>query len=85
MLTRKPYPNQKAHPSLHDALREYVESEDLEGVECSKGCKGAKRDAKRQIELVTLPPVLCVQLLRFVYDSSTNPNPNPDPDPDPDH
>ena len=72
MLTRKPYPNQKAHPSLHDALREYVESEDLEGVECSKGCKGAKRDAKRQIELVTLPPVLCLQLLRFVYDASTN-------------
>ena len=54
---------QKAHPSLHDALREYVESEDLEGVQCSTGCKGLKQDARRQIELVTLPPVLCVQLL----------------------
>ena len=28
---------------------------------------------------VTLPPVLCLQLKRFVYDSSTNPNPDPDP------
>ena len=52
---------QKAHASLHDALREYVESEDLSGVECSMGCQGLKRDATRRIELVSLPPVLCLQ------------------------
>jgi hypothetical protein len=37
---------------------------------CSLGC-GGKRDAKRRIELHTLPPVLSLQLLRFVFDRKT--------------
>ena len=56
-------------PSLLEALHEYVAVEDLNGgnqYDCDN-CRG-KRDATRQIALKSLPPVLCMQLLRFVYD-----------------
>ena len=56
-------------PTLQAALEEYVAVEELCGsnqYECDH-CKG-KRDATRQMALIQLPPVLCLQLLRFVYD-----------------
>lgn len=62
--------NVKGCASVEQSLRQYTESETLEGVECET-CN-AKHDANRAIELVSLPPVLCLQLLRFVYDIETN-------------
>ena len=56
-------------PTLHAALEEYVQTEHLEGVECAH-C-AAKHDATRAIELLEIPPVLTLQLLRFVYDLET--------------
>ena len=56
--------------SVEASLSQYVAAEQLEGVECEP-C-GARHDASRAIELLSLPPVLCLQLLRFVYDVATN-------------
>ena len=50
-------------------MREYVQQETLEGVCCSR-CDG-KHDAHRNIALLEPPPVLTLQLLRFVYDMAT--------------
>ena len=55
--------------ALEDSLLEYIKAEELSGVECSH-CN-AKHDATRQMALLTLPPVLTLQLLRFVYDLAT--------------
>ena len=55
--------------TLEESLREYIKAEVLSGVECSH-CS-AKHDATRQMALLTLPPVLTLQLLRFVYDLAT--------------
>ena len=56
-------------PTLHESLCEYVQTETIEDVMCEH-CS-AKRDASRQIELRRVPPVLTLQLLRFVYDLET--------------
>ena len=56
-------------PTLQQALDEYIAVEHLDGsnqYECIH-CQG-RRDATRQIAIRQLPPVLCLQLLRFVYD-----------------
>jgi ubiquitin carboxyl-terminal hydrolase 48 len=56
-------------PTLQQALDEYIAVEHLNGnnqYECIH-CHG-HRDATRQIAIRQLPPVLCLQLLRFVYD-----------------
>ena len=56
-------------PTLQQALDEYIAVEHLDGsnqYECIH-CQG-RRDATRQIAIRQLPPVLCLQLKRFVYD-----------------
>jgi len=60
-------------PTLHAALAEYIQKDELCGDNqyLCEVCNG-KRDATRQIELLALPPVLTLQLLRFVYDVETN-------------
>eukprot|EP00966_Prymnesium_polylepis_P204040 4726469-Prymnesium_polylepis.1 len=64
--------NVKCCASIEESLRQYTASEQLEGVECAT-C-AAKHNADRAIQLVggALPPVLCLQLLRFVYDVASN-------------
>ena len=55
--------------TLEDALRRYLAVEHLTGADrylCER-CE-AKQDATRQLELDALPPVLMVQLARFVFD-----------------
>ena len=55
--------------ALQESLLEYVCKEELEGVEC--GHCSSRQNATRNICLASLPPVLSLQLLRFVYDMST--------------
>ncbi|XP_041479423.1 ubiquitin carboxyl-terminal hydrolase 48-like [Lytechinus variegatus] len=61
--------NIKGHKQLEDSLSEFLKEEKLEGSNqylCEK-CN-CKRNATRCIKLQTLPPVLNIQLLRFVFD-----------------
>ncbi|XP_030837589.1 ubiquitin carboxyl-terminal hydrolase 48-like [Strongylocentrotus purpuratus] len=61
--------NIKGHKQLEDSLSEFLKEEKLEGANqylCEK-CN-CKRNATRCIKLQTLPPVLNIQLLRFVFD-----------------
>ncbi|KAG8227309.1 hypothetical protein J437_LFUL004858, partial [Ladona fulva] len=58
--------------SLAEFLQEFLQKEKLEGADryhCAV-C-GSKQDATRSIELRRLPPVLTLQLLRFVFDRTT--------------
>ena len=58
---------------MEESLAEYVRVEKLEGDDrfrCDTCAE--KRDATRQISLLALPPVLCLQLIRFVYDVNSN-------------
>ena len=59
-------------PTLAESLADYVQSDYLEGDNqyLCENCNG-KRDATRQIALRSLPPVLTLQLLRFVFDPVT--------------
>ena len=64
--------NIQGHKSLTEALKGFLQVEKLEGDNkymCSK-CN-EKQNATRAIELKVLPPVLNLQLLRFVYDLKT--------------
>lgn len=63
--------NIQGHRTLCDSLAEFLHEEKLEGANryhCAV-C-GDKQDAARCIRLKSLPPVLHLQLLRFVYDRS---------------
>ncbi|KAK3916045.1 Ubiquitin carboxyl-terminal hydrolase 48 [Frankliniella fusca] len=63
--------NIQGHRTLGDSLAEFLHEEKLEGANryhCAV-C-GDKQDATRCIRLHSLPPVLHLQLLRFVYDRS---------------
>ncbi|XP_071454545.1 ubiquitin carboxyl-terminal hydrolase 48-like [Hetaerina americana] len=58
--------------SLAEFLQEFLHEEKLEGADryhCAV-C-GSKQDATRSIKLRRLPPVLTLQLLRFVFDRNT--------------
>ncbi|XP_046388868.1 ubiquitin carboxyl-terminal hydrolase 48-like isoform X2 [Ischnura elegans] len=58
--------------SLAEFLQEFLHEEKLEGADryhCAV-C-GCKQDATRSIKLRRLPPVLTLQLLRFVFDRNT--------------
>lgn len=64
--------NIKGHIKLKECLKEFLKEEILEGDNkyfCSSCC--AKQNAMRRIVLKTLPPVLNLQLLRFVFDRQT--------------
>lgn len=64
--------NIQGHRTLADSLKGFLEVENLEGDNkymCSQ-CNG-KQDATRAIQLKSLPPVLNLQLLRFIYDVKT--------------
>jgi len=64
--------NIQGQKTLADALKGFLEVEKLDGDNqymCSM-CN-SKQDATRAIELKTLPPVLNLQLLRFVFDLKT--------------
>ena len=58
--------------SVEEALVKWMASEELTGdnkYECSSAvCNGRKSDADRYHRLSSLPPILNVSLLRFVYD-----------------
>ncbi|XP_071502708.1 ubiquitin carboxyl-terminal hydrolase 48-like [Diadema antillarum] len=61
--------NIKGHKHLEDSLTEFLKEEKLEGANqylCER-CN-CKQNATRCIKLKTLPPVLNIQLLRFVFD-----------------
>lgn len=61
--------NIKGHKTLNDSLQEFLKEEHLTGDDqyyCDQ-CN-SKQDAVRKICLTTLPPVLNIQLMRFVYD-----------------
>lgn len=63
--------NIQGHRTIGDSLAEFLHEEKLEGANkylCAV-C-GDKQDATRCIRLKTLPPMLHLQLLRFVYDRS---------------
>ncbi|KAF9277639.1 hypothetical protein BGZ68_009155 [Mortierella alpina] len=65
--------NIKNNCTLMDCFEEFVEPELLEGEDryaCST-C-GSLQDASREIKLQTLPPVLNIQLMRFVYDGQSS-------------
>lgn len=64
--------NIKGHKDLHQAITEFLKEEQLEGSNqyyCSV-CH-VKQNATRFIQLCRLPPVLNLQLLRFVFDRSS--------------
>ena len=59
----------KTNVTLMESLKEFLQEEKLEGLDqyfCSY-C-GSKQNARRKIRLRHLPPVLNIQLLRFVFD-----------------
>ena len=59
----------KTNVTLLESLKEFLQEEKLEGLDqyfCSH-C-GSKQNARRKIRLRHLPPVLNIQLLRFVFD-----------------
>jgi len=61
--------NIKGHKTLNESLQEFLKEEHLTGDDqyyCNH-CN-SKQDAVRKICLTTLPPVLNIQLMRFVYD-----------------
>lgn len=61
--------NVKGNKSLHESLREFLKEEKMEGANmysCSE-CMD-KQEATRFIRLEKLPPVLNLQLMRFIYD-----------------
>ncbi|XP_021932449.1 ubiquitin carboxyl-terminal hydrolase 48-like isoform X3 [Zootermopsis nevadensis] len=61
--------NIAGHKTLADCLEEFLKEEKLEGANrylCAV-CK-SKQDATRSIKLDVLPPVLNLQLMRFVFD-----------------
>lgn len=63
--------NIAGHKALADCLEEFLQEEKLEGADryhCTV-CK-SKQDATRSIKLDTLPSVLNLQLMRFVFDRS---------------
>lgn len=64
--------NIQGHSSLHQCIKEFLKEEKLDGDNqyyCA--CCESKQNAARYIELHTLPPVLNLQLLRFVFDRKT--------------
>ncbi|XP_076315892.1 ubiquitin carboxyl-terminal hydrolase 48-like [Tachypleus tridentatus] len=64
--------NIKGHKDIHGSLQEFLQDEKMEGSNqyfCDQ-CQ-LKQDATRFIRLLHLPPVLNIQLLRFVFDRQT--------------
>ncbi|VDI64157.1 ubiquitin carboxyl-terminal hydrolase 48 [Mytilus galloprovincialis] len=62
----------KGHKTLDESLKDFLQEEKLEGDNqymCSS-CN-SKQNASRKIHLKYLPPVLNLQLLRFVFDKKT--------------
>lgn len=64
--------NIQGHSSLNQCIKEFLKEEKLDGDNqyyCTQ-CN-SKQNAARYIELHSLPPVLNLQLLRFVFDRKT--------------
>ncbi|KAL9971020.1 hypothetical protein ACROYT_G023497 [Oculina patagonica] len=64
--------NIQGHTSLNQCIKEFLKEEKLDGDNqyyCTQ-CN-SKQNAARYIELHSLPPVLNLQLLRFVFDRKT--------------
>lgn len=62
----------QGHKTLEDSITDFLHEEKLEGDNqymCSTCC--SKQNAKRAIQLKRLPPILNLQLLRFVFDKKT--------------
>nr|XP_006811923.1 PREDICTED: ubiquitin carboxyl-terminal hydrolase 48-like [Saccoglossus kowalevskii] len=65
--------NIQGHKELSECLQEFLQVEKLEGSNqylCER-CHFTKQNASRRIQLHTLPPVLNLQLLRFIFDRNT--------------
>uniref|UniRef100_A0A2C9K4H8 Ubiquitin carboxyl-terminal hydrolase 48 n=2 Tax=Biomphalaria glabrata TaxID=6526 RepID=A0A2C9K4H8_BIOGL len=63
--------NIRGHSTLDASIRDFLQEEKLEGDNqymCNVCC--SKQNATRTIKLIKLPPVLNLQLLRFVFDKS---------------
>lgn len=61
--------NIQGHKTLAESLKLFLQEENLDGDNQYMCCHcNAKQDATRAIELKSLPPVLNLQLLRFVFD-----------------
>ena len=64
--------NIQGHKTLTESLKLFLHEEKLDGDNQYMCCNcNAKQDATRAIELKSLPPVLNLQLLRFVFDLKT--------------
>lgn len=64
--------NIQGHKTLSGSLKSFLQEEKLEGDnQYMCGYCDRKQDATRAIELKSLPPVLNLQLLRFVFDVKT--------------
>ncbi|ELU17396.1 hypothetical protein CAPTEDRAFT_178380 [Capitella teleta] len=64
--------NIKGHKTLQECIAEFLKEEKMEGDDkymCDH-CQ-CKQNATRKIQLQSLPPVLNIQLLRFVFDRKT--------------
>lgn len=56
--------------NLRESLEQYLKEELLQGSnQYSCGNCNKNQDAQRAIKLISLPPVLNLQLMRFVYDT----------------
>ncbi|KXJ21295.1 ubiquitin carboxyl-terminal hydrolase 48 [Exaiptasia diaphana] len=64
--------NIQGHSSLSQCIKEFLKEEELNGDNqyFCMACN-SKQNAKRYIEIQALPPVLNLQLLRFVFDRKT--------------
>ncbi len=62
----------QGHKTLTDCLDDFLKEEKLEGVNqyFCEGCESTQ-DAKRSVKLSELPPVLNLQLNRFIFDMQT--------------
>lgn len=64
--------NIQGHKTLAESLKGFLQEEKLDGDNQYMCCYcNGKQDATRAIELKSLPPVLNLQLLRFVFDIKT--------------
>lgn len=64
----------KGNHNIHEAFREYVQVETLDGDNKYDAGSHGLQDAEKGIKFLRFPPVLYLQLMRFQYDYQSNTN-----------